>query len=104
MKIQVNDVYVADNVSHGTQIIKKDYCEITLVHYDGYVETITVSKDARVDVESNLSEKGEIVTIKSTEQQLKEQQEENNQLKEEVKTLKETMIEVINSIYEEGQV
>lgn len=101
MKIQVNDVYVADNVSHGTQIIKKDCCEITLVHYDGYVEIITVDKDAKITEVRNEGEEGTGITIKKSEEEI---EEENKQLKEEVKTLKETMIEVINSIYEEGQV
>lgn len=95
MKIQVNDVYVADNVSHGTQIIKKDCCEITLVHYDGYVEIITVDKDAKITEVRNEGEEGTgIKIIKSTEQQLKEVQEENT-------LLKQTIYELSSAIYGE---
>ena len=82
MIIQVNGNNVADNISHGFQVEKEDYIEITLFSYDGLKTVITVSKTAELTVITGENETGDIEIRKTTEQQLKDLQEENTFLKD----------------------
>ena len=98
MIIYVNDVKIADNISSGTSKDVGKNLELTLISYDNTISIYTVDKDARVDVESSLSETGEIVTVKSTEQQLQEAQEENNQLKERIQLLEQSIFDLSDAV------
>ena len=82
MTIQLDEITIADNVSHGFQIEKEDCIEITLFSYDGLKTVITVSKTAELTVITGENETGDIEIRKTTEQQLKDLQEENTFLKD----------------------
>lgn len=104
MEVLVNGEKIADDIYNGTDKELDAFRELTLTDYKGNTTIYTIDKNSRVTAVKTEGEAGNIIKVKSAEQQLQDTKEENNKLKEEIKTLKETIIEVINSIYEEEQV
>ena len=82
MTIQLNEITIADNVSHGFQIEKEDCVEMTLFLNDGSNIIITFNKDAEITVITDEHETGSIEIRKTEKQLIKELQEENLLLKQ----------------------